>query len=131
MDPEVGPVSHLRGDVYVADGYGNARIVVFNPGLATAGNPYGYEGQWGTSCGFDETRVQVGDVSLRRHPCPFGTFGTGAGHPHCVVLGNDGLVYVCDRPNSRIEVFAKTCIGPHTPSDGSHPTTHYPRYLHE
>jgi hypothetical protein len=25
------------------------------------------------------------------------------------VLGNDGLVYVCDRPNSRIQVFEKTC----------------------
>jgi len=27
---------------------------------------------------------------------------------HCVVLGNDGLVYVCDRNGDRIQVFDKT-----------------------
>jgi len=106
VDPEVGPVSHLRGDVYVADGYGNARIVVFNPGLATAGNPYGYVGQWGTSCGHNEV---PNGTPFPGNPCPLGTYGTGAGHPHCVVLGNDGLVYTCDRPNGRIEIFEKTC----------------------
>jgi len=26
---------------------------------------------------------------------------------HCVVIGNDGLVYVCDRLGDRIEVFDK------------------------
>ena len=37
-----------------------------------------------------------------------GTFGaTGGGHPHCVVLGKDNLVYTCDRPDSRIEVWDK------------------------
>ena len=30
---------------------------------------------------------------------------TGGGHPHCVVLGNDGLVYACDRGQNRIQVF--------------------------
>jgi DNA-binding beta-propeller fold protein YncE len=45
--------------------------------------------------------------------CAPGTFGaTGGGHPHCVVLGNDGLVYVCDRPNDRIQVFDKKCAVP-------------------
>jgi len=29
------------------------------------------------------------------------------GHPHCVALGNDNLVYVCDRGDHRIEVFDK------------------------
>ena len=27
------------------------------------------------------------------------------GHPHCVVLGNDGLVYACDRSQNRVQVF--------------------------
>ena len=26
---------------------------------------------------------------------------------HCVVIGNDGLVYVCDRQGNRIQVFDK------------------------
>ncbi len=91
VDPNVGPVSGTRGDIYIADGYGNHRVVVFN----AAGM---YVGQWGTACSTDS------------ESCPAGTFGaTGGGHPHCVVLGNDGLVYVCDRPNDRIQVFKKTC----------------------
>ncbi len=98
VDPNVGPVSHTRGDIYIADGYGNHRVVVFN----AAGQ---YVGQWGTACATDSEN------------CPPGTFGaTGGGHPHCVVLGNDGLVYVCDRPNDRIQVFKKTCAVPSTTS---------------
>ena len=30
---------------------------------------------------------------------------TGGGHPHCVVLSNDGLVYACDRGQNRVQVF--------------------------
>ncbi len=99
VDPDVGPVSKTRGDVYIADGYGNHRIVVFD---ATGK----YVGQWGTACSTDS------------ESCPPGTFGaTGGGHPHCVVLGNDGLVYVCDRPNDRIQVFKKTCAVPSSTSN--------------
>jgi hypothetical protein len=31
----------------------------------------------------------------------------GGGHPHCVVLGNDKMVYACDRANDRINVFQR------------------------
>jgi hypothetical protein len=101
VDPDVGPVSGTRGDVYIADGYGNHRVVVF--GTSDGGHTYHYVGQWGQSCG----AVESPSVP---NTCPGGTFGSvGGGHPHCVVLGNDGLVYVCDRPNNRIQVFKKTC----------------------
>lgn len=114
VDPLVGPVSGCRGDIYVADGYGNARIVVFNPCKVSSTNPMGYVGQWGTSCGHNET---PNGTPFPGNPCPLGTYGTGAGHPHCVVLGTDGLVYTCDRPNGRIEIFEKTCaaFGPQPP----------------
>ncbi len=89
VDPEVGPISNKPGDVYIADGYGNHRVVVFD----RDGN---FVTQFGSSCGMNSPS------------CPAGTFGaTGGGHPHCVVLGNDGLVYACDRPNSRIQAFDK------------------------
>jgi hypothetical protein len=89
VDPEVGPISKKRGDVYIADGYGNHRVVVFD----RDGN---FVTQWGSSCGKNDPA------------CPNGTFGaTGGGHPHCVVLANDGLVHVCDRPNSRLQVFTR------------------------
>ena len=108
VDPEVGPVSGKKGDVYIADGYGNHRVVVFNQQLASADNPFGYVGQFGTTCGHDET---PNGTTTPGTPCEPGTFGqSGGAHPHCVVLGNDGLVYACDRPNSRIQVFEKTCV---------------------
>jgi hypothetical protein len=48
----------------------------------------------------------INGVRSNSQACPAGTFGaTGGGHPHCIVLGNDGNVYACDRPNSRIQVF--------------------------
>jgi NHL repeat len=105
VDPGVGPVSGTRGDIYVADGYGNHRIVVFN-------HKGQYVGQWGTSCTMGGLPNPVNSQN-----CDPGTFGaSGGGHPHCVVLGNDNLVYVCDRPNSRIQVFEKTCAKVATPA---------------
>ena len=32
----------------------------------------------------------------------------GGGHPHCVIIGRDGLVYTCDRGNARVQVFDRT-----------------------
>ena len=76
-------VDPANGDVYIADGYGNHRIVVFDKN----GN---YLRQWG-SVGFGPGLFQP----------------TDGGHPHCVVLARDGLVYTCDRGSDRIQVFEK------------------------
>jgi hypothetical protein len=101
VDPLPDPVTHTTGSVYIADGYGNHRIVVYT--TADGGKTYTYNRQWGTSCGHNG------------QDCPANTFGaTGGGHPHCVVLGNDGYVYACDRPNSRILVFSRNCGAPST-----------------
>src|SRR5262247_1011202 len=66
-------VDPTNGDIYIADGYGNHRVVVFN----SAGT---YLRQWGGP-GSGPGQFAVGD----------------GGHPHCVVLSKDGLVYACDR----------------------------------
>ncbi len=111
VDPDVGPVSGKRGDIYIADGYGNYRVVVFNPALVSASNPFGYVGQWGQPCvnGTPQGIETANGTATPDNPCPANSFGvTGGGHPHCVVLGNDGNVYLCDRPNSRILVIGKT-----------------------
>jgi DNA-binding beta-propeller fold protein YncE len=76
-------VDPSNGDVYVADGYGNHRVVVFN---ATGK----YLRQWGSAGSAPGQFAQA-----------------GGGHPHCVLIGEDNLVYVCDRGNDRIEVFDK------------------------
>ena len=76
-------VDPKNGDVYIADGYGNHRVVVFDKNGT-------YLRQWG-SAGTGPGQFSPG----------------GGGHPHCVVLGNDNLVYACDRANDRIHVFNK------------------------
>ncbi len=91
VDPNPDPVTHQRGSVYIADGYGNHRVVVFDK----SGN---YLRQWG---------YVAGTVNDPQTDSPGGFAAGDGGHPHCVVGGNDGLMYVCDRADDRIEVFDK------------------------
>ncbi len=95
VDPAPDPVTGRRGSIYIADGYGNHRVVVFQDngnGTAT------WLRQWG---GVAATVNTVNDSP--------GLFASGdGGHPHCVVGGNDNLLYVCDRADDRIQVFTKT-----------------------
>jgi len=76
-------VDPSNGDVYIADGYGNHRIVVFDK-----------NGKWLRQWG-----------SPGAGPGQF--MAAGSGHPHCVVLSKDNLVYACDRGQDRIQVFDK------------------------
>jgi hypothetical protein len=106
VDPLPDPVTGTRGSVYIADGYGNHRVVVYT--TADGGNTYTYNRQWGTTC-------IINGVASVSQACPPGTFGaTGGGHPHCVVFSNNGDIYVCDRPNNRIQVFDRSCGAPST-----------------
>jgi hypothetical protein len=92
VDPHPDPVTGQRGSIYIADGYGNHRVVVFSANGT-------WLRQWGGVAG--TVNNPVNDF-----PALFGA-GDG-GHPHCVVIGSDQLVYVCDRQNDRIQVFTKT-----------------------
>jgi len=98
IDPNKDPVTQKRGSIYIADGYGNHRVVVFQDngnGTAT------WLRQWGGV---------AGTVNFPKTDSP-GLFASGdGGHPHCVTIGNDGLVYVCDRADDRIQVFTKTGV---------------------
>jgi hypothetical protein len=72
-------------ELIVADGYGNHRVIVFD---ADTGS---YKRHWGAN------GRPPGDASVK-----------GFGNPvHCVRLSRDGLLYVCDRTNNRIQVFRK------------------------
>ena len=79
-------VDPANGDLYVADGYGNKRVAVFDK----AGT---FLRQWGRQGTTAEAAAGVG--------------GAFVNIVHCVVLGNDGLVYVCDRNGDRIQIFDK------------------------
>jgi DNA-binding beta-propeller fold protein YncE len=75
-----------NGDIYVADGYGNRRIAVFD-------KQGKFLRQWGRQATKEEIDGGVG--------------GAFAQVVHCIALGNDGLLYVCDRQGDRVQVFDK------------------------
>jgi hypothetical protein len=93
VDPNPDPVTHQTGSIYVADGYGNHRVVVFDRN----GN---FLRQWGG--------VVQNATMPNTTPHDRGSFGAGdGGHPHCIALGKDGYLYVCDRQSDRILVFER------------------------
>jgi DNA-binding beta-propeller fold protein YncE len=101
-------------EIYVADGYGNKRVVVID---ADTGKFKRYWGAYGAKP--DDTALGPYDPSAP----PAKQFRSPV---HCAQLSNDGLLYVCDRPNDRIQVFKadgtfvnEVMIAPKTLGDGS------------
>jgi DNA-binding beta-propeller fold protein YncE len=101
-------------EAYVADGYGNKRVAVID---ATTGRIKRFWGAYGKA---------PSDSNLGRYD-PDAPLAPQFRNPvHCAEPSNDGLVYVCDRPNDRIQVFRKDGsfvkeqrIAPRTLGDGS------------
>jgi len=85
-------VDSTRKEVYVADGYLNGRVVKFN---ASTGAFIKAWGAYGNPPNDDKPSPQPPDPKSPSFNRPV----------HCVVLAWDGLVYVCDRSNNRIQVF--------------------------
>jgi DNA-binding beta-propeller fold protein YncE len=83
------------GEVYVADGYGNRRVIVLD---AKTGAFKRQWGAYGKTPSDDKTPPYRPDAKLSEQ---------FANPVHCVRLSNDGHVYVCDRANDRIQVFRK------------------------
>jgi DNA-binding beta-propeller fold protein YncE len=86
-------VDPKANEAYIADGYGNKRVVVID---ADSGAFKRYWGAYGNKP--DDTDIGRYDPTAP----PAQQFRTPV---HCADLSNDGLVYVCDRPNDRIQVF--------------------------
>jgi DNA-binding beta-propeller fold protein YncE len=86
-------VDPKTNELYVADGYGNHRVIVFD---AETGK---YKRHWGA-------------YGEKPDDTPLGPYDPNApaakqfrNPVHCAELSHDGLLYVCDRPNDRIQVF--------------------------
>ena len=101
-------------EVYIADGYGNRRVVVYD---AKTGE---YKRHWGA---FGE---RPDDVALP----PYDPEAEPSRHfrspVHGATIAADGLVYVADRTNNRVQVFEKdgtfvteTFVRPETLGSGS------------
>jgi DNA-binding beta-propeller fold protein YncE len=101
-------------EAYVADGYGNKRVAVID---MDTGELKRYWGAYGNV---------PSDEDLGRYD-PSAPLAQQFRNPvHCADPSNDGLIYVCDRPNDRIQVFRpdgtfvdEVVIAPETLGDGS------------
>jgi DNA-binding beta-propeller fold protein YncE len=93
--PAAIEVDDAANEVYIADGYVNRRVIVFD---ATTG---AYKRHWGA----------YGHRPIDADPGPYNPdapSGSQFRNPvHAVRLAHDGLVYVADRSSNRIQVFHK------------------------
>ena len=88
-------VDPSANEAYLADGYLNKRVAIID---ADSGKFKRYWGAYGNKP--DDTDLgpyKPGGPPAKQFRSPV----------HCADLSNDGLVYVCDRPNNRIQVFTK------------------------
>ena len=80
-------------EVYIADGYGNRRIIVFDASTAA------YKRHWGAYGDRpDDRELAAYDPEAE----PIDQFRSPV---HDVALSGDGFVYVADRTNNRLQVF--------------------------
>jgi DNA-binding beta-propeller fold protein YncE len=89
-------------ELFVTDGYGNSRVMVYD---ADTGK---FKRMWGA---YGNKPLDEEDRPPRTKPGPIPWVGVAEvlqqfGSPvHDVIISDDGLVYVCDRGNKRIQVF--------------------------
>ncbi len=88
-------VDPSANEAYLADGYLNKRVAIID---ADTGK---FKRQWG-AYGNKPDDTDLGPYDPKAAPVQ--QFRSPV---HCADLSNDGLVYVCDRPNNRIQVFRK------------------------
>jgi DNA-binding beta-propeller fold protein YncE len=114
-----GRVAKIAFDVkaneaYLADGYSHKRVAVIDMTTGAMKRFWGAYGNAPKDTNFGPYNPDVPLIPQFRNPV------------HCAEPTNDGLVYVCDRPNDRIQVFQKDGkfvkekqIAPRTRGDGS------------
>jgi DNA-binding beta-propeller fold protein YncE len=97
---QLGRPAHMvidpaNGEMFVADGYGNKRVIVFDSKTGA------YKRHWGA----------YGNKPSDDKQPPYSPTAPASpqfSNPvHCVRISHDGLLYVCDRQNDRIQVFRK------------------------
>ena len=109
VDPE-------SNEVFIADGYANRRVVVFD------GETGDYLRHWGAYGEAPDDEYRYDYAGRGEEDAPPGQFST----VHGVIGSRDGLIYVADRRGNRIQVFrqsgeyvAEKTIAPLTLASGS------------
>jgi len=102
------------GEAYVADGYGNKRVAVLDMNTGKLKRYWGAYGNKPDDANLGPYNPAEPPAQQFRNPV------------HAAEPSNDGFVYVCDRPNNRIQVFRKDgtfvqelIVAPNTLGDGS------------
>jgi DNA-binding beta-propeller fold protein YncE len=85
-------IDQAANEIFLADGYSNHRVIVLDA------DSLAYKRMWGAN------GKQPTDMKMKNYEPEAPQF---ANPVHCVKIANDGLVYVCDRSNLRIQVFQK------------------------
>ena len=101
-------------EAYLADGYSHKRVAVIDMTTGTMKRLWGAYGNVPSDSNYGAYNPDVPLIPQFRTPV------------HCAEPSVDGLIYVCDRPNDRIQVFQKNGkfvkevrIAPRTRGDGS------------
>ena len=88
-------VDEKARELYIADGYLNRRVIVFDSETGAFKRMWGAYGNPPSDADFAPYSPGGPPGQLFRNPV------------HCVHISSDGLVYVCDRVSDRIQVFTK------------------------
>ena len=108
-------VDRDANELYVADGYVNHRVIVFDAATGAYKRHWGAYGKrpddsYFTTAGERLPGPFSGAVQHENAPSQYDPDGPPAPQfriVHSVRIARDGLVYVCDRTNDRIQVFRK------------------------
>ncbi|MFZ9898749.1 MAG: hypothetical protein ACO3F5_04840 [Gemmatimonadaceae bacterium] len=103
-----------QSEVYVADGYGNKRVAVLDMATGRIKRFWGAYGNAPSDSNYGPYDPDKPLIPQFRNPV------------HCAEPSVDGLIYVCDRPNNRIQVFRRdgtfvkeVRVAPRTRGDGA------------
>ncbi len=91
--PAKTAIDPKTNELYVADGYGNHRVIVFDADTGKYKRHWGAYGHKPDDANPGPYNPQAPPPQQFRNPV------------HCAQLSNDGFVYVCDRTADRIQVF--------------------------
>jgi glyoxylase-like metal-dependent hydrolase (beta-lactamase superfamily II) len=108
-------VDAAANELYVADGYVNHRVIVFDADTGKYKRHWGAYGKRPDDSYFQKAGEHLpgpfaGAVQHEDKPSQYDPDGPPPPQfriVHAVRIANDGLVYVCDRTNNRIQVFHK------------------------
>jgi len=96
-EPADAVVYPPTNELFVADGYGNHRVAVFDADTGA------FKRMWGAFGNVPEDDDHCPHITL--DAVPEGPGPSQFGVVHAIRVSNDGIVYVADRENRRVQVF--------------------------